>query len=252
VKRSRNIMCVQSISIGESMEHNFGAFLVSQYWQQPCVHAHSASNDRVAVIVETRDAFFLPLVIANAVDKLGPAWNLHVVAPTPVLMSLREKLPDCEFACTPLACPTKISTSQYSALLRRPSFWHCFKEEHILIFQLDVVMLREVPRWAEEYDYIGAPCGSFDEDFVLNGGLSLRKKSAMLRHCQDDALTESEPEDIYFTRVLRAAGAHLPNLKDAARFACESIYDAECCGVHGTHHYFLAPEQVAEIFRHNR
>ncbi|KAG5184798.1 hypothetical protein JKP88DRAFT_180946 [Tribonema minus] len=229
------------------MESKFGEFLVSKYWGKACLHRNLAQNTRVAVIVETRDAFFLPLVIANTVDKLGADWNLHVIAPAEVLASLRKSLPECEFASTTLACPTKISTSQYSALLRRRSFWSRIREEIILVFQLDVVMLRGVPAWAESYDYIGAPCGVLDDKYVINGGLSLRKKSAMLQLSGDDSMSESEAEDIFFTRELRSAGAALPSIRDATRFACESIYEKECCGVHGTCHYFLPSDTVAQM-----
>lgn len=240
----QKIMCCHD---KEDMEHKFGEYLVSNYWGKPCIHKNLDENTRVAVIVETRDAFFLPLVIANAVDKLGTHWNLHVIAPSQVLESLHDSLPQCEFASTKLGCPTKITTRQYSALLRKRSFWNRIREGTILIFQLDVVLLRGVPSWAEAYDYIGAPCGSLDSNFVINGGLSLRSKSAMLQLCGDESMTESEPEDIYFTRELRNAGATLPSIRDAVRFACESIYDKECCGVHGTCHYFLPPETIAKI-----
>ncbi|KAG5186274.1 hypothetical protein JKP88DRAFT_157159 [Tribonema minus] len=212
----------------------------------PCTHRNSSENDRVAVIVETRDAFFLPLVIKNAADKLGNEWNTHIFAPPALLATLRGLFPNCAFTTTKLHVEPPFTSSKYSALLRRPSFWNAIREETILIFQLDTLFLRGIPKWAEEYDYIGAPCGEVTEDkVVFNGGLSLRKKAAMLRTCGgDDTICESEPEDVYYTRKLRNHGGKLPSVSTALRFACESLYHEDACGVHGTDKYYINPEVI--------
>jgi hypothetical protein len=55
---------------------------------------------------------------------------------------------------------------------------------------------------------------------------------------------ESEAEVVYYTRELRNGGGTLPNISTALRFACESLYHEDACGVHGTDKYYIDPRLI--------
>jgi len=240
------------------MRTEFGK-LLARYTQVSVPHVNRPSNTRVAVIVETRDDYFLPLVLRNFAEKLGDDWNIQVVATEAVRASLAAHAPEVEFRYTALkvGAGAVFTVGNYSALLLHPSFWSAIEEETVLIFQLDTVLLRPVPREVEKYDFIGAPCGDLREGhFTCNGGLSLRSRKAMLSACTiPECIGESaEPEDVAFMRLMRSAGTptpyRLPDIEEARRFFTESIMPAPGdfpVGVHGTTKHWLADADILAL-----
>ena len=150
-----------------------------------------------------------------------------------------------------LDCAT-MTSAQYSHLLMSDDFWAVIREEHVLVFQTDSAIVRPVPDAALRWDYIGALCGELHPDrFVMNGGLSLRRRSAMLRAIA--LLTDGDrdaPEDVAFCRVMRAAGANfaLPSMAECDAFAVESQGDpSTAIGLHGTDKYYAPPALVRAL-----
>ena len=69
-------------------------------------------------------------------------------------------------------------------------------EEYVLIFQPDCLILRDVIKSDFNFDYIGALCGNFNNDsYILNGGLSMRKRDVMIEICEN--LNSEEKTDQY-------------------------------------------------------
>ena len=169
---------------------------------------------------------------------IGPSWNMH-----------RVKI-DGEFG-----------PQQWNDLLLSLDFWATLEEETILLFQADCVALRPLEQRFLKYDFIGAPCGRLDWfQFDMNGGLSIRKRSMMLkalRHYGDFArLAESTPpflpEDVFFSRALKLLDARLPDYATARAFSIESEITAgtECpFGIHGTDKPYSSDEFAAEMVR---
>jgi len=208
-------------------------------------HTNLSSNERVFVLVETRCAFWLPFVIRNFINVLGASWNVHLFLARDVAVSLKEEFGHCTFDVTVIQ--DKLTVPEYSALLEQSPFWSTIREEHVLIGQLDTVLLRPIPEDFFKYAYVGAPCGDISGDqFILNGGLSLRRRSVMLDITSQLPGNGQDPEDIYFTRILRAMKAPLPGLTEAIQFCAESIIapDNSPCGVHGTHKYWIPTAQM--------
>jgi hypothetical protein len=137
-----------------------------------------------------------------------------------------------------------MTTCQYSSLLRQSVFWGQIKEETILLFQTDCLLLRPIPTWAEQYDMIGAPCGMICGDrCTFNGGFSLRKKTAMLKVAlttEQQNQQETRPEDVFFTEELwkQQEECHLPSINTAFQFATENVYSTHPIGIHGTDKYY--------------
>ena len=224
------------------IQKDVGKHLVETYEPMECHHWNKEENTRVAVLVETRDAYFLPLVIKNFCLILGDEWNFHLFINEKVQQLLSIELPYFQYRLTPIY-ENRIRPEQYSYLLRQHIFWEEIREETILIFQVDCLLLRPIPLWAEQFDMIGAPCGLIHNDrCTFNGGFSIRKRTAMLEVALVDSRQndeETRPEDVFFTEELWKQEIYkLPNVQTAFQFATESVYSTHCIGIHGTDKYY--------------
>lgn len=211
-------------------------------------------SDRALLIVETRPSFFLPRVVATAV-KTHPGWRLYVFG-TPAVHALLDS------ACKNYEDATRVTlnggprmtTTQYSRLLLSDSLWDIVREEHVLVFQSDCVLVRPTPDAMLAYDFVGAVCGSFTPGrFVMNGGLSLRRRSAMRRAIRAIRTTRpdllDEPEDVALCAIMRASGDFtLPSYDTCDDFAIESTGNPDTAvGMHGTDKYYAPPHLVARL-----
>lgn len=168
---------------------------------------------RAVILVEDRDLPHTPLVIASFRHFLGPDWNFWMHAP--------------------MAGPWT-SVEGFNRTMTSIYFWQTFTEDHILIIQSDTACTGPLRPDFSQYDYIGAPCGPGGS--VLNGGLSLRKPKAMLMALTLEERPDGEPEDVYFTRVLRNIGK-IPPISVAEAFSVENTacyHGIQPFGVHGT------------------
>jgi hypothetical protein len=199
-------------------------------------------NKHGAYIIDSRRADpAIPLVMASFAHFLGDTWNLTRI------------IPEGPFG-----------PKELNGLLLSPAFWEERDEEHILIFQRDTVCLQPLDPKFLDYDMIGAPCGQIGRDgrgeiltFDMNGGLSLRRRSAMLKALSHTPVPDGMPEDVYFTRVLRklchTLDARMPDLETAGAFALENerFYKGLPFGVHGTDKHYhseaLAKAMLAQV-----
>lgn len=141
----------------------------------------------------------------------------------------------------------KLLRENYNQLMMFPGFWASFPETKLLIFQADSLLSSPHIDQFLDYDYVGAPFGSFDENYGANGGLSLRTRDVMLECLKRFPPPQGEAEDAYFTPAVRRIGGAVPDFKTATRFSVESIYSAHPVGVHGTDKYFHSLEVARKI-----
>ena len=214
-----------------------------------------AEPHKALVIVETRPSFFFPHVVASALTT-HPGWHLYVFG-TPEVHALLDSC--CDSECKEYTKITlgdaRMSSQQYSHLLMSSQFWDCILEEHVMIFQTDSVLVRPTPPLYLDYDYVGAVCGPLDgSSFIMNGGLSLRRRSAMkravhhIRQRHPDLL--DEPEDVAFCAVMRSYPREfsLPSMEACHEFAIESLGEAtKAVGMHGTDKYYAPSQLVADL-----
>lgn len=206
------------------MDDQFGKYLMSYIHRADLSSHHDDKRNKCMVIIESRDCFWLPLVIRNAIDKC----------------SIRG-----DFKASNIDTTDIKDIKNYNLLLTGESFWERFAEEHIIVFQLDSIFLRE-PK-VEEYsdDFLGAVCGQAESEnsFVVNGGFSYRSKSAMIRACREmefKRFYRTMAEDVLFTDVLRRGNYRFPTMQRCNDFAIETIGNCNTCiGVHGTDKYYL-------------
>ena len=211
------------------------------------VHHNSPENTRAAIIVETRPFFFLPKVIRNTMYFLGPRWNLHVFCGELSFDYVLAALQGWQVHIGKFSGLHRLPTSDYNKLMMGQNFWQTFKEERLLIFQTDSILTASGIDEFCAYDYVGAPCGRLDEQYIANGGLSLRSRKAMLECITKFRPAEGIAEDVFFTQAARAIGAAMPNLETATRFAVESVYTSHPIGVHGTDKCYHSIEVAQKI-----
>lgn len=131
-----------------------------------------------------------------------------------------------------------LTIHDYNLLLTSKKFYNKIKGENLLIFQMDTCLCSNTKYKFQDfliYDYVGAPWidenQSELENKVGNGGLSLRKKSSILKHI-DIHKYNGEPEDVYFAKsnILK-----FPNAKKAAEFSTEHLFNPYSIGFHKPH-----------------
>lgn len=235
------------------MEFTLGSYLLST--SQLPFHVHPDSPNKALLIVETRPSFFLPYVVESAV-RSHPGWKLYVIGTEAVHRLLESSCANyahCERGVLPLK--SRLTVPMYSYMMMSHKLWDLVDEEHILVFQSDCVIVRTTPTSYLKFDYVGAACKTREgEEFVINGGLSLRRKSAMKRAID---LMNAEhpdllklPEDEAFSAVMRAHPDKfaLPTREECNDFAIESWGNpAKAVGIHGTDKYYCPPTVIAQL-----
>lgn len=218
----------------------------------PFVLKPDANCPCALVIVETRPLFFLPHVVATALQTHA-GWHLYVFGTREVHALLHSNCNKYHLATRVSLPEGPMTTQQYSHLLLSPEFWGVLQHEHLLIFQADCVLVRPTPARYLEFDYIGALCGSLTpREFVMNGGLSLRRRSAMARavslmHASRRDLLD-RPEDVALCLLMRAHNFCLPDMKACFQFAIESVGDpTTAIGLHGTDKRYAPRSLLAQL-----
>lgn len=235
------------------------------------VFKYDRENDRVAVIVEPRRHAMLCKVIRVFMSILGLGWNLHVFTAQENTEWLKERLPGCSFRATPLN-RNSITTQEYSDLLMREDFWGVIPEENILVFQTDSILFKPgIDQWVDSpehgFDYVGANYYSPDHMAPkiggIQGGLSLRKKSAMIECIQKVTKNiinyyrstmglkdiDDIAEDVFFTHACEILHKRVPSVEQRRLFSIEADYHPDTLGHHGLKCRYLTEEQQKELVR---
>jgi len=136
------------------------------------------------------------------------------------------------------------SMKEYNSLLTSKAFWEDVPDENVLIIQHDSALLRTGIEEFYQYDYVGAPW-TFQQHGG-NGGLSFRKKSAMLKVIENYPYNGIDNEDVYFCNGLKWLVMNLAPREVCEKFSCEAIFKLGTLGYHAIEKY-LTPEQVNQI-----
>ena len=195
-------------------------------------------DGKCAVIVETRSHPHLSYVLRNLMHFLDESWGLCIVHGTANRGFVEETIQGWGEVLLVDSGVAEMTTDRYSALKCTPAFWEQIPSEHVLLFQTDSLLRRRGIDEFLEYDYVGAPWmhvlvdqGSA-EGPVGNGGLSLRRKSAMLQILSDHQRDAQTPEDQFFSTFLYRDGYRVPSLEKASHFSTETIFQPASIGLH--------------------
>lgn len=138
-----------------------------------------------------------------------------------------------------------LSNIEHSEYMESVHFWEKVKGQKALIFQTDSLLLRGGIDEFLKYDYIGAPWRKPKENqWVGNGGLSLRTVKKMLEICKNNRVTEQIWEDIYFVKHMKGVG--VADIETAMRFSMEDVFSPNPLGVHNPIRH-IGPEQLKKV-----
>jgi len=198
-----------------------------------------SSDKNYALIVETRPNLIFINVIKNFL-YFFPDFNLIIVGNQAVFDLASKYFKN--FIKISLNINTfKMNIKTYNYILTDKNFWSQIPGENILIFQSDCVFFRSRDFNNFNKGMIGAVCVSRDDNtFVMNGGLSLRKKKLMIEICNFKKNTDEVIEDIFFTNFIRSHYPELmPTMQECMDFAIESYGNPnKAIGMHGTDKYY--------------
>jgi hypothetical protein len=175
------------------------------------ITANVSSSKKAAVIIETRRSGGIVPLILHFSAVLGPDWPVIIYTSAENFGSfstshaLARHQRSGRVVVRPLAEGVYFpSWDSVSDFLTTPWLWKDLAPaEHILIFQTDSIICANSVRAVEdffEYDLIGAPIAA-NWGVGFNGGLSLRKRSTILRVLEEFNWAQNpdpHPEDQWF------------------------------------------------------
>jgi hypothetical protein len=204
-----------------------------------------------AIIIEPRKHNALEFVLNNFWDNLDERWTfviLHGLNNEDFVKNIVKKSVNARRTQLVNMGVSNLSVSQYSELFYNPLLYDYIPTETFLVFQTDAIILKENRNKVYDfmrYDYVGAP---WPHDWNLlgkmsvgNGGLSLRKKSKMIKLLKlknkikhtHSMYGKYIAEDQFFN------GYYFPNeyvskptFEQAQNFSIEAVYSDAPFGVH--------------------
>lgn len=232
-------------------------------------------KDKVAVIIDPRFDDLMEAVIRNVMYFLSQhGYNLMILSDARYSGAIREKFPHCLFV--PLdpqmvyedeSGVPNLSRDMYNGICTSEEFWTHVPGEHVVVFQKDCIMYQMFPEhYSQVFDFCGAnyfhPRDCVPRYGGINGGFSLRKRSAMLEcihkirietimryrrtmqkrytyNLDANVTTEmmriSLPmnEDIFFSHACELLNKRVPDTFHRSYFAVEADANPDTAGHHG-------------------
>jgi hypothetical protein len=197
---------------------------------------------KVAIIVETRKHKALPFVLNNVMSILSDEWQLQIFHGLENYEYIIDIMFDDDFLSevkkkttfTNLNIESITVDDSSLDIMLTEKFWNEIIGEDVLYFECDAMLCPNSEYKIEDFehfDYIGGywgnELGMLDNDYtrVMNGGLSIRKKSYML----DIIKNELQPyldsggnpcEDYFVTDRIRT----IPKVRDVLTFSIDCGY----------------------------
>ena len=241
-------------------------------------------KDKVAVIIDPRFDDLMEAVIRNVMYFLSQqGYNLMILSDARYSGAIREKFPHCHFV--PLdpqmvyedehGVPN-LTRDMYNGICTSEEFWTHVPGEQVVVFQKDCIMYNMFPEhFANVFDFCGAnyfhPRDCAPRYGGINGGFSLRKRSAMLECIQkirietilryrrtmqkkytynldanvtEDMMRLSLPmnEDIFFSHACELLNKRVPDTFHRSYFAVEADANPDTAGHHGWDKEYHPPD----------
>jgi hypothetical protein len=217
-------------------------------------------NKYTAVIVEPRKHAALPFVLENFLKNLSDEWNIIIfhgkLNKDYVNNIISNKLNNYNDRISTINLNiNNLTINEYSTLFKIKDFYNKIPTETFLVFQTDTIIFEKNKHLINnflKYDYVGAPWGNpvkSMNNFVGNGGLSLRKKSKMIEIIRKEIDINNIAEDIYFSSSNKVQ-LFKPSQQESKLFSVEHMFSKHTFGSHKPwiiqkHHpefYTLYPE----------
>jgi hypothetical protein len=217
-----------------------------------------------ALIVEPREHKALEFVLTNFMENLNDDWEFiifHSITNKKFVENImNNSLAKYKNKTTLINLNVdndNFTIKHYSTMFYHKNFYEYIPTETFLVFQTDSMILpknkNKIYKFLK-YDYVGAPWKETDgllidkSTSVGNGGLSLRKKSKMLKMLKYKKLAIDKlaisnnyfgkyiAEDRFFNgykdNIRKVINLKLPTLEEARDFSVEGIYNNNPFGIH--------------------
>lgn len=215
-----------------------------------------------AIIIEPRKHKALYFVLNNFLNNLSNAWKIIIFHGNKnedyVKNIINKKLIKFKNRISLINLKVdNLTIQEYSNLLKTKDFYKNIPTETFLVFQTDSMILKKHKNLINnflKYDYVGAPCTTKKyKKYIGNGGLSLRKKSKMLKVIKKKG-KNNEIEDVYFSNSF----VNKPTIQEAKLFSVEQRFSLRSFGCHkpwGREFsliYFYLNKEVLQLYRLNK
>jgi hypothetical protein len=238
--------------------------------------------DKIALIIDPRYDYLMEAVIRQHMYFLNhEGWNLMIVSHSMYRDKIKADFPNCIFAEISEGIiyykndKPNITIDGYNKMFLSPHFWLSIPAENVLVFQKDCFMYKMFSSEFIDYDFVGARSVLYIENdgtqrLIYNGGLSLRKKSAMMdclekmsfQHIYDiiepiinDIKTPvnlyKKNEDIFFSFACKILNKKIPDMHLMPAFSVESEFNMETSFHHGWNKNYHSREQILDILSSN-
>jgi len=204
-----------------------------------------------AIILEPRRHAALEFVLRNFLTNLDETWGIQIFHGTENENWLKElletKFQEPRISIKNLGVANLATSQEYSKILTTRSFIEAIPTETFLVFQTDSMINPKYKHLLEKfmkYDYVGAPW-PWVHLHVGNGGLSLRKRSAMLQIIDVIGPYEGPYEDQYYSVGCIKIRAYVPTREEACEFSIEQIYCEQSFGMHKS--WIHQPEKIVDL-----
>jgi hypothetical protein len=211
-------------------------------------------TDHYAVIIEPRVHSDLLTVIKSTMFHLNETnspikWGLQIFHGN----QNKEFVENIQLSLTNVVLTNigidNFTHQEHSRYMESVEFWKQVKGTKALIFQTDSLLLRSGIDDFLGYDYVGAPWRKPKENqWVGNGGLSLRTVSKMIEICKNNPVDEEILEDIYFMKYMKGVG--VADIEMAMKFSMEDVFSPNPLGVHNPIRH-ITPEQLKKVLYKN-
>lgn len=210
------------------------------------------------VIIEPRCHPHLEFVLRNALYFLGRDWGVNIFAGKKNHNFVNEITSDLGAVTIHSLDVENLTADRYNSIKKSAWFWRSLCAENILWLEPDCLIRRQGIETFMDYDYVGAP---WHDKWAIspsckvgNGGLSFRKRSAMLR-IAENANPDNDlilTEDVFFVANMHMCNRvfpgtfRLPDLETAKTFSVEAVFSPDPFGLHKTWRY-LRPKRVRKL-----
>ena len=232
----------------KSASYDFSV-LYTDYWKKEILGdtlptVVNKMQSYTAIMIEPRQHAAFRFVISNFLENLDARWNFILYSGLDndtwmqsIVKSFR--LEDQKRITLRKVAVKNLTIEQYCSILTNPQFIQTIPTEMFLIFQTDTMICKPYKDLIYDfmdYDYVGAPWHEVPHGLwktqVGNGGLSLRRKSAMLAIARTAQYSPGYPEDMYFSEACDRLRMKKPTWEKAKEFAIEMQPTAKSFGVH--------------------
>jgi hypothetical protein len=190
--------------------------------------AQNRERPYTAVLIEPRPAHpATEFVLQNLLENLDETWGILVFHGPSAQRPAQPALQTLRISYRSLPTDTFTSPTEYSQYVASEEFLEQIPTEVFLIVRTDsMINPSQKHRLAEflQYDYVGAPWPWKEIPYGGNGGISLRRKTPLLKALRAFGGLKGPYEDQFFSRALAAIGAHMPPKERAKEFAVEQMF----------------------------